>query len=135
MEQDVRWKQRFANYRRALSQLSAQVAKADTDTVNDTLELAIIQAFEFTFELGWQVLKDFLEDQGYNELYGSKNAIRKAFERGLITDGQVWLDMIDSRNNSVHTYDEKTADTIFADILNKYYPEFLELEKKMESMA
>jgi nucleotidyltransferase substrate binding protein (TIGR01987 family) len=132
---DVRWKQRFANYKKALSQLTAQIEKVpDPSAADDTSILATIQAFEFTFELAWQTLKDFLEDQGFKDLYGSKNTIRRAFERGLLTEGQKWMDMIDSRNNSTHTYDEDTAGTIYADIRNVYYPKFLELKEKLESL-
>jgi nucleotidyltransferase substrate binding protein (TIGR01987 family) len=133
--QDIRWKQRFVNYKRALAQLSSQVkAVEDPEKATDTQVLATIQAFEFTFELSWQVLKDFLEDQGNRDLYGSKNTLRKAFEQGLVTDGQIWMDMIEARNESVHTYDEETADALFRDIIGTFYAKFTELETKFEAM-
>ena len=99
----------------------------------------LIQAFEFTHELAWNTLKDFLESRGTSNLYGSKDATRGAFAAGLIDDGDVWMQMIDSRNQTTHAYDEKTADEIAAAILSRYVPQFekfqsrfMELEEREE---
>ena len=94
----------------------------------------MIQAFEFTHELAWNTLKDFLEASGVTELYGSVKATRSAFSRGLIENGEVWMEMIKSRNRSVHAYDQATADQIAADILASYVTEFDRLEQRLEAL-
>jgi nucleotidyltransferase substrate binding protein (TIGR01987 family) len=87
-------------------------------------EQGLIQAFEFTHELAWNTVKDFLESRGAHNLYGSKDATRQAFKSGLIENGEVWMDMIKSRNLATHTYDETTASKIASAILDYYYAEF-----------
>ena len=84
----------------------------------------MIQAFEFTHELAWNTLKDFLESRGASGLYGSKDATREAFARGLITNGAEWMAMIQSRNRSSHTYNEKTAQEVASAILSSFVAEF-----------
>ena len=87
-------------------------------------EQGLIHAFEFTHELAWNTVKDFLESRGSHNLYGSKDATRQAFKIGLIENGEVWRDMIKSRNLTTHTYDETTASKIASAILDSYYAEF-----------
>ena len=85
LNKDIRWQQRFANFRKALSQLRKFVDKGE---LTELEEQGAIQAFEYTYELGWLVLKDFLEYQGLTDIFGSRDAIRKAFQAGLIEDGE-----------------------------------------------
>jgi nucleotidyltransferase substrate binding protein (TIGR01987 family) len=92
----------------------------------------VIQAFEFTHELAWNVLKDFLQDQGDQTLKGSKDATRAAFKVGLIQEGEGWMAMINSRNLSSHTYDEKTAEFLVAVIFKDYVPLFITLQSDMQ---
>lgn len=94
----------------------------------------MIQAFEFTHELAWNTLKDFLESRGVQNLYGSKDASREAFKAGLITHGETWMGMISSRNLTSHTYDEATAAQIVADICNAYFAEFEALHVKLNEL-
>jgi nucleotidyltransferase substrate binding protein (TIGR01987 family) len=84
----------------------------------------LIQAFEFTHELAWKTLKDFLESRGTSQLYGSKDTTREAFAKGLIEEGEQWMAMIQSRNRTSHTYNEETADEIAKVILSSYVAEF-----------
>jgi len=84
----------------------------------------LIQAFEYTHELAWNTLKDFLENRGVQKIYGSKDASREAFRAGLIENGDVWMDMINSRNQTTHTYDETIVTSIVNAIINSYYTEF-----------
>jgi nucleotidyltransferase substrate binding protein (TIGR01987 family) len=84
----------------------------------------LIQAFEFTHELAWNVLKDYLENQGIQGVVGSRGATREAFKNGLIADGEVWMDMIKSRNQTSHTSNEETANEITEAILNRYCAQF-----------
>lgn len=103
---ELRWVQRFSNYEKALSQLGAAVQLSKQRKLTDLEQQGIIQAFEFTHELAWKTLKDFLNDKGNAEIYGSRDASRQAFKYGLLDDGEVWMNMILSRNQTSHTYNE-----------------------------
>lgn len=128
---DIRWQQRFSNYQNALRQLNKGLAVAKTRKLNDLEKQGMVQAFEFTHELAWKVMMDFMKDRGNNEIFGSKDATRAAFKLGLITDGAQWMEMIDSRNLSSHTYDESTAEAIVSKITNHYGLLFVQFETKM----
>lgn len=144
---DIRWLQRFSNYIKAFLKLEQAVVKIkeeypmkedgtiDEDSfLDDIIKEGLIQRFEYTHELAWNVMKDFLENAGNTNIYGSKDATREAFAAGLITDGEVWMDMIKSRNKTSHTYNEETADDIFMKIIHQYYPEFLRFKSRMEEL-
>jgi len=130
--EDIRWKQRFQNYKKALVTIKKAIELVKSRELNDLEKQGLIQGFEFTFELAWNVMKDYLEEQGINDIIGSKNAVRHAFNKGLIDDGQVWMDIIEGRNVSSHTYDEETAGKLLDKIINNFYEPFLAFEKKME---
>lgn len=129
--QDVRWKQRFNNYLRALQTLRDAVAISQTRRLTPLEEQGLIQSFEFTHELAWNVLKDFLEEQGVSGIIGSKNATREAFRNGLIIDGEAWMDMIKARNQTSHTYDQATARAIVDNALTRFYPAFEALVERL----
>jgi nucleotidyltransferase substrate binding protein (TIGR01987 family) len=129
MEDDIRWKQRFENYLKALGQLHKFIAK---DNLNELEEQGLIQAFEFTHELAWNVMKDYFEYQGNTSITGSRDATREAFQKGLIQDGAQWMEMIKSRNQSTQTYNESTAHDIRDRILNQYYDLFVTFKDKMK---
>ena len=128
---DVRWKQRFSNYKKALANLRKFVDKGE---LSELEKQGLIKAFEYTYELAWNTLKDFLKYQGQAEIYGSRDAIRMAFSNGLIEDGEGWMDMLQSRNKTSHTYNEETAEEIANAILTRYYPLFIKFEHKMNSL-
>lgn len=94
----------------------------------------LIQRFEYTHELAWNVMKDFLENAGNTNIFGSKDATREAFAQGLLGDGEIWMDMIKSRNKTSHTYNQETADDIFIKIMHHYFEQFLNFRNKMEEM-
>lgn len=131
-ELDIRWQQRLSNYRRALSQLQKFI---DQGRLNELEQQGLIKAFEFTHELAWNVLKDYLQYQGNNTIHGSRDATREAFELGLLQDGDVWMGMIKSRNQSAHTYNKETADEISGLIFTDYFPRFKALEQKMTELS
>ena len=131
MQNDVRWMQRFSNYQKALRQLKLFIEKKKLSPLE---EQGLIKAFEYTYELAWNTIKDFYEFQGETNIQGSKDAFRLAFKRGLIEDGQVWLDMVESRKLTVHSYDEKFAQIVVNAILQKYAPQFLKLDEKLLSL-
>ena len=121
---DVRWRQRLQSFRKAFVHLSKAAALAKERELSNLERQGLIQAFEFTHELAWNTLKDFLESQGVTGLYGSKPATREAFAKGLIGNGEEWMAMIKSRNRSSHTYNEKTAEEVASAILSSYVTEF-----------
>lgn len=121
---DVRWRQRLQSFKKAFGQLAAAVQLADQRALTDLEKQGLIQAFEFTHELAWNTLNDFLESRGAANLYGSKDVTREAFAKGLIAHGDEWMAMIQSRNRSSHTYNEKTAEEIATAIRTKFQPEF-----------
>lgn len=132
--QDIRWKQRFEHFVNAFKQLkNAKQLKEERDFSELELQ-GVIQAFEVSQELSWKVMKDFLEEQGKTDLFGSKNAVKEAFNVGLISKGEVWLDMIKSRNLTSHIYDQKEVLAILEIILNDYFPVFIDFENKMKSL-
>ena len=126
--QDIRWKQRFANYRKALAQLDNAVALSQTRPLTDLEQQGLVQAFEYTYELAWNTIKDFYENQGETNIQGSRDAFRLAFRRGLIEDGETWMNMIKDRALTSHTYNEETAEMIVTDVQTQYHPQFQKLE-------
>lgn len=128
---DIRWLQRLQNYRKALGQLQKFVEKEE---LSELEEQGLIKAFEYTYELAWQTLKDFLEYQGYMEIYGSRDTIRKAHELSLVSSGETWMDMLESRNRTSHTYNQEVADQICRAVRQDYYPEFRELQQTLSRL-
>ena len=138
MNADVRWKQRFENFQKAFQKLVEAVtyiknndSKAEV-VLDEIIKEGLIQRFEYTHELAWNVMKDYATYQGNTTVGGSRDATREAFQLQLMSDGAVWMDMIGSRNKTSHTYNETTADEIYFKILNVYFPAFLEFKKNME---
>ena len=131
MQEDIRWKQRFYNYQKALVQLTKFIEKGE---LSELEEQGIIKAFEYTYELAWNVIKNYYEEQGEVSIQGSRDALRLAFQRGLIADGDNWMKMIKSRIASVHTYNLEIAQQINQDIHDIYFQLFIELKEKMESL-
>lgn len=130
--QDIRWQQRFANYKKALLQLQNAVELSAQRALSNLEKQGAIQAFEFTHELAWNVLKDYLQDQGNQNVKGSKDATREAFKVALIVDGEAWMAMIQSRNISSRTYNEHIAEALVAVIVEQYFPLFVALRIEME---
>ena len=128
--QDIRWQQRFKNYQKALRQLERFLKETD---LNDMEEQGLIQAFEYTYELAWNTIKDYLVHQGIIEVIGSRDAFRIAFNRGLILEGSIWMSMIESRIKSSHTYNEEVAKEILKEIREQYFKLFIQLEAKLIS--
>jgi nucleotidyltransferase substrate binding protein (TIGR01987 family) len=132
--QDVRWRQRLQSFRKALRRLSDAAVLASKRDLTELEQQGLIQAFEFTHELAWKVLKDFLESKGVTEIYGSKDATRAGFANGLIEDGDDWMAMIESRNQTSHTYNEDIANSIAQAVLSLYLPQFEQFEHKFASL-
>lgn len=136
---DVRWLQRFSNYRKALHKLSQAVDivsdKMDWgEDVDDLLQEGLIQRFEYTHELAWKVMKDYAEYQGYTDVKGSRDAFRKGLEMGII-DCEQWMESIEDRNLTSHNYDDETANEVYTAIVEEYYPLFKKFEKEMLKLS
>jgi nucleotidyltransferase substrate binding protein (TIGR01987 family) len=132
---DVRWQQRFANYQRALHNLAGAVQLSAERPLSDLERQGLIQAFEFTHELAWKTLKDFLQARAVSGLYGSKDTTREAFSQGLIADGELWMEMIRHRNLSTHTYDEATVNEIVSAASVRYLPAFQMLARQLGALT
>jgi nucleotidyltransferase substrate binding protein (TIGR01987 family) len=132
MEKDIRWIQRFNNFNKALSKLQSAIWTLKEDDENETLKAGMIKFFEMVYELAWNTLKDYYENQGETNIQGSKDAIKLAFSRGLIGNSENWFKMVDSRKLSVHTYDENTANEIAEEIIGVYLGLFLQLQTRLQ---
>ena len=132
--EDIRWKQRFFNYKRALLQLNNAVELNQQRPLSNLEKQGLIQSFEYCHELAWNVLKDFFEYQGKTSMMVSRDATREAFNRDLLSNGEAWMQMITSRNQTSHTYDEAIADAIAKKIITIYQPLFVELQHKMQML-
>ena len=111
---------------KALAQLEAFL---DPPDLNAREQQGLIKAFEYTFELAWNTLRDLLRSQGAASLLGSRDTLREAFRLGLIRDGEAWMLMIQDRNLTSHTYNLATADAIAGNILECYLPCYQELRE------
>ncbi len=129
--QDIRWIQRFNSFSKALKQLTKFIEKKE---LNELEAQGLVKSFEYTHELAWKTLKDFLENRGNKDIYGSKDATREAFNLDLISDGEIWMEMIKSRNETAHTYNEETTQKITKAIFAHYYHAFTDLQKKLDPL-
>lgn len=129
---DVRWHQRLDNFEKALNQLSEVIELQKTRPLTSIEKQGMIKAFEFTHELAWNLMKDFFEYQGNSSIAGSRDAQREAFNRGLINDGEIWMEMIKSRNQTAHTYNEPVALNIVSKI-PRYHDIFNDFLKTMKA--
>ncbi|MEA3475471.1 MAG: nucleotidyltransferase substrate binding protein [Candidatus Cloacimonadota bacterium] len=126
---DIRWEQRFSNYQKALFQLNKFI---DKGKLSELEKQGLIKSFEYTYELAWNTIKDFLEYQGITDIIGSRDTFREAFKVGIITDAETWIDMLKSRNRTSHTYNEEIANEICNSIVDKYFSLFVELKDKIK---
>ena len=131
MEKDIRWLQRFSNFKKAFAQLEEAVSLSAYSKLE---QQGLIKGFEITYELAWNTLKDLLQDQGYTSILGSKDTFRLSNQVGLITNGDIWMEMVKSRNATSHTYDESTANEITEAIRENYYFAFSMLISTLEAI-
>ena len=127
MKEDIRWKQRFDNFQKAFLELEEAVLLSQKRSLSKLENQGLIQGFEYTHELAWNMIKDYLEEQGIFGLIGSKNTIREAFKLGILKEGEIWMNMIQSRNQTSHTYNTTLADQVVSDIIHKYFYQFKEI--------
>jgi nucleotidyltransferase substrate binding protein (TIGR01987 family) len=123
MEDDTRWIQRFSNFERAFLLLQSALKIAHPSIVE---RAGLIQFFEMSFELSWKLLKDYEETEGFI-VKTPREAIKQAFQSGLISNGHEWIDALQDRNLTAHTYNENTAIAVEAKIRDKYFQLLLEI--------
>lgn len=136
-EDDIRWLQRFSNYRKALKKFeeAIEVIKNNRDSlILDLLKEGLIRRFEFSHELAWKVMKDYLEYQGHTDIKGSRDAFRKSLTIRLINSTE-WINSIQTRNMTSHTYDEEITNETLITIISKYFPLMKEFEIRMKNIA
>ncbi len=117
--QDIRWKQRFENLQSAYQRLQHAIQINEQTPNNDLIQMALIKAFEMTFELSWKTMKDYLNYNGI-DVKLPREVIKQAFANDIITDGQLWIDMLEDRNLMAHTYDEARAIKAVNHICQRY---------------
>ena len=119
IDKDIRWKQRFQNFKRAYNQLKASVEQVNE--LSDLEKEGMVQRFEYTFELAWKTIKDYLEAQEVDAKF-PRQAIKQAFLYEIIEDGETWMDMLEQRNLMAHTYEESIFKKAVEKITNDYFP-------------
>jgi len=134
-EADTRWLQRFDNFKRALLVLQRGVQLARERELSELEQQGLIQGFEFTHELAWNLLKDYLQHQGIENIIGSRDATRLGFQNGLISEGDIWMDMIRARNQSSHTYNLEQARAIAHDVIHRFAPAFGDMRERFAALS
>lgn len=130
---DIRWKQRFENFQKVFKQLSTAIDLEKDRNLSEIEQQGFIKAFEFTFELAWNVLKDYLQSQNVDAKF-PREAIKQAFQHDLIKNGEIWLDMLEKRNLLAHTYEESRAITAIEVISKDYYPQIKKMNVLFEQI-
>lgn len=131
--EDIRWIQRFSNYRKALARLADAVELTEERELSDLEQQGLIQGFEFTFDLAWKTLQDILRERNNPDINGGPNVIiTYAIDNGYIFDYEAWKAMKKSRDLTSHSYNEETADDIADKIINQYHGLFIQLETRLQ---
>lgn len=131
MNNEIRWQQRFQNFERAYKQFS-QIGLADLDQLSDLEKEGYVQRFEYTFELAWKTLKDYLLENG-QDLSSPKEIIRQAFQNEIIVEGEVWMEALKKRNLTSHTYDDVVLIKTITFLKEEFYPVLEKLYRRLSA--
>jgi len=131
MSQDIRWLQRFSQFDKTFALLESAVAIQSMTVIE---RAGLIQFFEMAFEQGWKLLKDYQESVGF-EIPSPRQAIKQAFQSGLVTDGHAWIGALEDRNLTTHTYNEQTAQLVEEKIRHAYFPLLKALHETFGQMS
>lgn len=135
MNNEVRWKQRFQNFTKAFNTFNRMIDRYDATPDDEAVQMALVQSFEFTLEMSWNTMKDYLENEGYTEIGNSKQAVRVAFQAGLIAEPEQWMEAVKKRNLSTHTYNPEVLEETVVFIRNIFHPlvrdVFFELKRQL----
>ena len=124
--QNIRWVQRFKNFEKASINLNETIECIKHNGINKIYTMALIQAYEIVFELAWKTMKDYLEFNGIIT-DTPRETIKEAFSKNIISDGHIWIEMMEARNKTSHTYKEEYAKSLCDDILNIYSNQIINL--------
>lgn len=119
-DSDIRWRQRFSNFEKAFGKFSLALAAHSREPENELYQMALVQSFEFVFELGWKVVKDYLVYAGIPKVSLPRDVIKHGFQHNIIENGQMWIDMLEDRNLMSHTYSEENARNAVTKIRQEY---------------
>lgn len=125
---DVRWKQRFQNFEQSISSLEEAVNKKN---LSDLEKAGVIKFYEFTFEIAWKTVKDFLEEKDITVKF-PRDTIKEGFFYEIINDGDIWLDMLEKRNLMSHTYSKANAELAYGLIVDDYFKELYDVYVKLK---
>ncbi len=126
---DIRWKQRFQNFEKAYQLLERTL---EIENLSEAERGGLVQFYEIAIELAWKLLKDYLTEDGFI-IKSPREAIKQAFQSGIIEDGRVWLEALESRNLTSHIYNEETAVKVVNEIREKYFLILTQLYEFMNS--
>ena len=132
MGQDIRWKQRFENLQKAIERLKEALKAEQKEPSNHLYQIAVIGSFQFTYELCWKTLKDFLNYNGV-DVSLPRDVIKQAFHHQIISDGMLWIEMLEERNIMAHVYQDSAAKKALDNIKNKYVNAIFELFSFLDS--
>ncbi|NKQ11781.1 nucleotidyltransferase substrate binding protein [Pseudomonas sp. SST3] len=130
---DVHWQRRLSSFHKVLLELDEAIELMGQRELSKLEKQGVVQRFEYCYELGWNTLKDFLVWQGIEGIVGSRDTIREAFSKGLISDGHAWMQMLTDRKRTSHTYNEETAEAILMNIRLQHHPLLKALDQTMSS--
>lgn len=122
MNHELRWIQRFQNFDDAYRTFGRVFERYQAAPGDEIIQMALIQAFEFTFEIAWKTMKDYLEHEGYDGLGNNKQAVRVTFQAGLIAEPEAWMMAIAKRNMISHVYNAVILQEIIDFIQEEFYP-------------
>ncbi|NGZ28853.1 MAG: nucleotidyltransferase [Magnetococcales bacterium] len=134
MVMQKRWQLRFENFLKALQTLDEAMELVRQRELSNLEQQGLVQGFEFTHELAWNVLKDYLEHQGIVGLIGSRDATRSAFKNGLIQQGEVWMQMIADRNLTSQAYEKVNVQAMVLTIIQGYHPAFKNMADRFSQL-
>jgi len=127
----LRWRQRFQNLDRAFGQLTSAVQRIAE--LSDLEKEGLVQRFEYTFELSWKTLKDYLASNGVEAKF-PRDVVKQAFHYDIIEDGDIWMDMLEKRNLIAHTYNEENFKLAVSAIVADYYPALKQLHNHLKGL-
>lgn len=126
------WTQRLTTFSKALGRLSEVIELSRQKPLNEFERDSLIKRFEFSYEMAWKLMMSFEKATGVSQVLGSRDVIRHAVSIGLIDNGEAWMEMVDTRNQTSHLYDEEMAANVTDTIVYNYHPLFMELQEKLE---
>ncbi len=134
MNNELRWKQRFQNFEKAYNTFYRILNDSEYDPNDEVVQMALVKSFEFTYELAWNTMKDYLENEGYDDVNNSKKAIRTAFQAELINNPEIWMEMVQKRNLTSHAYNAVILKEAVEFIKDEFYPAVQKLIEDLKKL-